>query len=202
MDDETKSTCPMLASQERKGSVEEVLLDNRRLYIYGEINTVSAQELVKAIRYLNIKNTTDPIILEINSGGGDVCSGFAIVNAIKQSQAKIITVINGIAASMAGIISVAGDVRVVMPNSWWMAHDVSGGITGDYSKKVEYRAAWLQRHWKQLESHLKTFTKLTVKDIEQARNGELWLDYKECCKKKVTDYIIMKTENNFKAVKK
>lgn len=191
-----KATCPFLTTKESIPPVEQLLLEKRRLFLYGEINPESAVTVIKNIKYLNYLTTEEPILLEIYSGGGSVSAGFAIINAIKQSQARVITAIAGVAASMAGLISVSGDVRTVYPHAWWMAHDMSGGISGDYSKKVEYRSEWVKESWKQIEAHLKNHTKLNKKDLEIARNGELWLTYKQCCDKKIADYCIMKTADN------
>jgi ATP-dependent protease ClpP protease subunit len=90
---------------------------------------------------------------------------------------------------MAGLISIVGKERYITKNAVWMGHDMSGGITGDYSGKVEYRADFIKKEWKMIENHLKSYTKLTDKEIETLRNGELWLQPEECLVKGIVDKI-------------
>jgi len=167
----------------------DILIKNRELFLYEAVNEVSVIRLIKEIKALNYKNHK-PITLWINSPGGSTTCGLALINIMRAVKSDIITIINAQACSMASQISVAGNVRKIVHNGEWMAHDMSGGITGDYSNKVKYRAKWIEKHYKMLEDNYKKFTKLTSKDLEIARNGELWLDAKECFDKGIVDEII------------
>jgi ATP-dependent Clp protease protease subunit len=167
----------------------DILIKHRELFLYEEVTEESVARLIKEIKALNYVNH-NPITLWINSPGGSTTNGLALINVMLSIEADIITIINTQACSMASQISIAGDKRKMMYNSEWMAHDMSGGITGDYSNKVKYRAQWLEKHYKILEDNYKRFTKLTDKDLEIARNGELWLNAEECLEKGIIDEII------------
>jgi len=169
--------------------VDDILLKNRKLFLYGEISSLTIQPIVKSLIALNILNT-EPIYLFINSPGGSVSDGFALVDTIKSLKTPVYTVIIGEACSMGGLISIVGDERLMTKNSFFMAHDMRGGIHGDYSGKVEYRADFIKKCWKMIEDHLKTYTKLTTQDLVILRNGELWLTPQECLNKSVIDRII------------
>jgi len=179
-----------LQDKEIKGSIDAILLDKRRIYLVGGIDYKAALEINKTLRALDVINQ-DPIFIEINSVGGCIQSAFSIVNTMSQLTSQVVTVINGYACSAATLISVAGNLRVICENSVWMAHDMSGGISGDYSQKVIDRVDWIKKNWKQIEDHYKKYTKLTEKQVSEARTGELWLDYKKCEKAGITDYLLV-----------
>ena len=167
---------------------DEILLQNRELFLYDKVDNELIEKLIKQIKALNLINKK-PITLWINSPGGATACGLGLINTIRLSKAKIITIINSRACSMASLISVVGHVRKIMPNGVWMAHDMASGVS-DYSGKIKYRAEWLEKHYNQLENVYKTYTNLTQKDLQIARNGELWLTPTECLKKGIVDEII------------
>jgi ATP-dependent Clp protease protease subunit len=170
-------------------NIDDSILKTREVYLYDHINEKSVLKLIKEIKTLDAINKK-PIKLWINSPGGTTVDGLALINIIRSLQSKIITIINGEACSMASQISVAGDMRYMYENSWWMAHDMKGGINGDYTGKVIYRAKWLEQHYQYLIDSYRKFTKLTDKDLELAKNGELWLNAEQCLKKGIIDKIL------------
>lgn len=96
---------------------------------YGEYWGVSAKEFAEALDALP-SNITE-IRLHINSPGGDVFDGVAIVNALRAHPAKIVAVVDGIAASAASFIACAADETVMAPNSELMIHDAWGLCVGN-----------------------------------------------------------------------
>ncbi len=181
MNEENKQKAPF--------NLEEEIFNQRELFLFNPVNNDSILKLIKEIKILDNENKK-PIKLWINSPGGSTVAGLALINIMKSVKSKIITIINNEACSMASQISVAGDERYIVRNGSWMAHDMRGGIDGDYSAKVEYRAKRLKQHYKQLEQIYKKYTKLTEKDLIIARNGELWLNASQCLKKGIVDKII------------
>ncbi len=180
---------PIKTRNTQELKVDDILLKHRRLFLYDEVNAEKMEKLVKQLFVLDGLNHK-PIYLYINSPGGSINDGFSLINIMRFLKSPVITIINTEACSMGGLISVAGKQRFMTRNSFWMAHDMRGGIWGDYSGKVEYRADYIKKCWKMIETHLKTYTKLTAQDLQQARNGELWLTAEECLKKGVIDKIL------------
>lgn len=170
--------------------INQVIFENRRIFIYEAITDKLASHVNKKIITMDCLDNTKPIILEINSGGGSCTAGWSIVNTMKAVKSPIISIINGEACSMASIISVVAQKRFIYANSKWMAHDMSGGIDGDYSSKVEARAEMIKQSWVEIERHYKKYTKLNKEDILKARNKELWLGPEECYKKGIVDSYI------------
>lgn len=169
--------------------IDDVLLKSRKVFLYGEVSVTSMLAVIKKLMVLNGLNHK-PIYLFVNSPGGSVHDGFALIDTIKSLKAPVYIVLIGYACSMGGLISIVGNKRYMTKNSWWMGHDMSGGIRGDYSGKIQYRADYVNKTWNMIENHLKTYTKLTKQDLLTLRNGELWLNPQECLKKGIIDKII------------
>jgi ATP-dependent Clp protease protease subunit len=174
--------------------IDQILLRSRNLFLFGAIDEPLAKTLIKEILALNILNKLEhentPILIRINSGGGQISAGLSIIDAIKYVKAPIMTLISGEACSMAGLISVMGDKRIMTKNSMWMAHPPAGGVRHDYFQFEKDRIRSLELYEKIIEQILKKQTKLTRTEIKKAKNGELWLDAKECKKKGIVDHII------------
>lgn len=167
---------------------ENSVLKDRELFLTGSVDNKATELLIKKIKALD-KLNHKPIKLYINSGGGSVHAGFALINVMKEVKSKIITIINTQACSMAGLISISGDERYIAENGFWMGHDMSGGIYGDYSAKVEARGEYIKKLWVILADHIKGHSDLETKDINHLRNKELWLTAEECVDKGIVDKI-------------
>lgn len=177
-----------------KFDVDQFLLSKRYIFLFGDVNEDSATTIVKQILALD-KQSGKPLLLWINSRGGSVDDGFAIIDAIKSARSSVLTIIMGQACSMAGIISVAGDKRFMTDNSVWMAHDLAGGIRGDYTTKVLDRATFLKHEQARLHKFLKEHTKLTDSEIIKGQHGELWLYPDDCKMKGIIDEIVRPIKN-------
>ncbi|HEY9315796.1 head maturation protease, ClpP-related [Williamsia sp.] len=106
------------------------------LFIYDVIDEwfgVSAEMLARDLAALD----TTEITVRINSPGGNVFEGIAILNALRGHKAKITTVIDGLAASAASFIAMAGDEIVMGRNSEMMIHDASGICIGNAKEMAD-----------------------------------------------------------------
>lgn len=102
-----------------------------RIYDYidpdGGYWGISANEFAEA---LQAAGDVADIVLRINSGGGSVWDGLAILNTLRSQDAKVTAYVDGVAASAASFIAVACDEVVMMPNSRLMIHDALGLCIG------------------------------------------------------------------------
>ena len=144
-----------------------------RIDIFSDIDPyfgVSAEAFLAELKMIR----TDEIELHINSGGGEVFDGIAIMNSLKDHPARVTVVVDGLAASAASFIAVGGADHLVMQESatlmiheaWTLAMGdsqaiektaaeldrVSGIIAGIYAKKAgtpveEWRAAMRDESW-------------------------------------------------------
>ena len=96
---------------------------------WGEFWGVSAKEFVAALD--EIPERVDEIHLHINSPGGDVFDGLAILNALRNHPARVVAIVDGIAASAASFIAVGADELIMARNSELMIHDAWGLCVGN-----------------------------------------------------------------------
>jgi ATP-dependent protease ClpP protease subunit len=100
------------------------------LYIYDEIGYwgTTAAGLVAELSQLQGVTQID---VHVNSPGGDVFDGLAIMNCLRAHAASVTTYVDGLAASIASVIAMAGDRIVMGPHSQLMIHEASGLCIGD-----------------------------------------------------------------------
>lgn len=102
------------------------------IMLYGQVGegrSVDSNRVVSELFALSDQGCK--IEVRINSQGGDVFSGMAIYNALRQSKEDITIYIDGVAASIAGIIALCGKPLYVSPYAKLMLHSVSGGTYGN-----------------------------------------------------------------------
>jgi len=99
------------------------------LWIYSEIGMwgITAEGLVSELATLSVADIT----VHVNSPGGDVFDGIAIMNALRDHPAKVTVQVDALAASIASVIAQAGDEVVMGRNSMMMIHNASGFAMGE-----------------------------------------------------------------------
>ncbi|MEN1784968.1 MAG: ATP-dependent Clp protease proteolytic subunit [Bacteroidota bacterium] len=128
----------------KKGKVQEQiqerLLEERKIFLWGMVNDDSAKHVVDRLLYLDLLGDQE-IQLIINSPGGYVTSGFTIYDTIKQIKSPVSTVCSGLAASMGSILLSVGKKgrRFIQPHAKVMIHQPSGGAQGQASN-IEIQA--------------------------------------------------------------
>jgi ATP-dependent Clp endopeptidase proteolytic subunit ClpP len=90
---------------------------------------VSAKEFASALDEL--PDSINEIRLHINSPGGEVFEGIAILNALRSHSARVVAVVDGLAASAASFVAAGADETVMAPNSELMIHDAWGLCVGN-----------------------------------------------------------------------
>ena len=167
------------------------LLEQRVLYIDGDIDDDLAQRIIESLIKLDMVNHKD-ITMYINSGGGSVTSGLAIYDAMNMVKSDISTVCIGRCASMASILLINGakDKRFILPNGEIMVHEVSSYSSGkvtemqdklDHSKSLNYKL------WKIIASK----TKKSMKDIKrEATRKDSWMTATAAVKYGFVDKVI------------
>jgi len=106
-----------------------------------------------------------PLVIEINSPGGNVWDGLAIYNMLRGRQAPVTTRVVGIAASIASIIALAGDTVEIADAALFMIHDPSGMVAGT-SEEMRKMADALDQHAEVLAG---IYSKVTGRPTSQIR---------------------------------
>ena len=119
-------------SGERSFDIYSRLLEDRVIFLSGEINDDVANLVVAQLIYLESKDPTKDISLYINSPGGSVSAGLAIYDTMNYIRCDVSTICIGLAASMGAFLLSSGTKgkRYALPNSEIMIHQVLAGAQG------------------------------------------------------------------------
>ena len=125
----------------------DLLLENRIVFLQGEIHTGNANELVMKLLYLQSENKKKPINFYLNSPGGDVIATMAIYDVMQIMSCPVATFCVGQAASGAAVLLAGGTKgsRFCLPNSRVMIHQPHGGVGGQVSD-IEIQADEILRN--------------------------------------------------------
>lgn len=127
-------------------TAEVLNLDNKRVVrLMQQVDMNIAETIQQQIIDLNAEDAKTPIVLLIESPGGDVMAGGKILDAIKMSKAPIHAQIVGICASMAAIIAVHCDKIYMTQGSWLLWHNASLQTGGDIRMVKEWMEFFLKR---------------------------------------------------------
>ena len=130
---------------ERAYDIYSRLLEDRIIFLSGEVTDESANSIVAQLIFLEAKDATKDISLYINSPGGSVTAGMAIYDTMNYIKCDVSTICIGMAASMGAFLLSSGakGKRFALPNSEIMIHQPLGGASGQ-ATDVMIRAKLLQ----------------------------------------------------------
>lgn len=157
--------------------------------LYGEVNDKSASHVVAAIHAANAAKSSNPILLFINSGGGDVLAGGRIVDAITASRRPVYTVNVSLAASMAAIIFSYGQKRFCLPHAITMFHDASMAWQGD-ADKLTSRLSIFNSLMRSYNAHIAELLGASVEQIDAHEHVEWWISPNECVESHLCTAVI------------
>lgn len=158
---------PIARASPSRMPMTNALLHHRILFLREEVSAETANLLVAQLLLLDADDHEAQIDLYINSPGGSVVDGMAIVDAMQCIQAPVSTICIGQAASMAAWILAAGTRgrRVATPHAEIMLHQVSAGFKGQ-AADVRVQADRIQRTQ---ESLVRLFAGWTGQDTDRIR---------------------------------
>ncbi len=145
----------------------EILLKHRILFLSEEINAQTSNRLISQLLLLDADDSEQRIDFYINSPGGAVSDGLAIIDTIRCIQAPVSTICLGKAFSMAAWILAAGmkGQRYATPHSEMMIHQLAAGFQGE-AGDIEVYARRILRQQEQL---IAMFSQWTGRPVEQIR---------------------------------
>ncbi|MCA9191896.1 MAG: ATP-dependent Clp protease proteolytic subunit [Planctomycetales bacterium] len=133
--------------RQRQLTLGDLLLENRIVFLQGEIHTGNANEVVMKLLYLQSENRKKDIHFYINSPGGDVIATLAIYDTMQILTCPVATYCVGQAASGAAVLLAGGTKgkRYCLPHSRVMVHQPAGGVSGQVSD-IEIQANEILRY--------------------------------------------------------
>lgn len=187
---------PMVIDQkgnnERSYDIYSRLLEDRIIFLNGEINDAVANTIIAEMIYLEGKNPDKDIFLYINSPGGSVSSGFAIYDTMNYIKCDVSTICVGMAASMGAFLLSSGTKgkRFALPNSEIMIHQPLGGTQGQASD-IAIQARHMQKTKEKLNSILSQNTGKSIKTIEKDTDRDNYMSAEEAKEYGLVDQIFI-----------
>jgi len=127
---------PMVIEQSAKGErsfdIFSRMLKDRVIFINGAISTEMSHVIVAQMLFLESENSDKDISLYVNSGGGEVTAGLAILDTMQFIKCDVQTIVMGHACSMGSLLASSGTKgkRSILPRARHMIHQVSSGSKG------------------------------------------------------------------------
>ena len=166
-------------------------LDQRKIFLWGEVNDDSAKDIVSKLFYLESEKPGEPITFFIDSPGGVVSSGFSILDTMNLISSPVYTVCMGLAASMGSILLSGGEKgsRYIYPLGEVMIHQPSMG-------SLRATAADIEIETRQILKTKELSAKILSKNCGQTKNRiykdfdrDHWMDSEESIKYGIVDKI-------------
>ncbi|MCB4940260.1 ATP-dependent Clp protease proteolytic subunit ClpP [Streptococcus mutans] len=181
---------------ERSYDIYSRLLKDRIIMLTGPVEDNMANSIIAQLLFLDAQDNTKDIYLYINSPGGSVSAGLAIVDTMNFIKSDVQTIVMGIAASMGTIVASSGakGKRFMLPNAEYLIHQPMGGTGGGTQQSdMAIAAEQLLKIRKKLEKILSDNSGKTIKQIHKDAERDYWMDAKETLKYGFIDEIM---ENN------
>ena len=176
---------------ERSYDIYSRLLEDRIVFISGEIDDNTANTVVAELIYLEAKNPDKDICVYINSPGGSVTAGMAIYDTMRYVKCDVSTICVGLAASMGAFLLAAGTKgkRFCLPNSEVMIHQPLGGAQGQASD-IEITAKHIIGTKKKMIKMLSENTGQPIEKVEKEVDRDYFMNAKEAVSYGIVDKVI------------
>ncbi len=179
--------------RQRQMTLGDLLLENRIVFLQGEIYTGNANELVMKLLYLQSENRRKDIHFYLNSPGGSVTATLAIYDTMQMLSCPVATYCVGEAASGAAVLLAGGTKgkRYALPHSRVMVHQPLGGVGGQVSD-IEIQAREILRYRDVLNEILSKHTGQPVDKIAKDTDRDFFLSPEEAKEYGLVDDILTK----------
>ncbi len=180
---------------ERSYDIYSRLLEDRIVFISGEIDDATANTVVAELIYLEAKNPEKDICVYINSPGGSVTAGMAIYDTMQYVKCDVSTICVGLAASMGAFLLAAGTKgkRFCLPNSEVMIHQPLGGAQGQASD-IEITANHIVKTKKKMTEMLSKNTGQPLSKVAKDVDRDYYMTAEEAVKYGLVDKVINRTK--------
>ena len=188
---------PMVVEQTNRGErsydIFSRLLEDRVVFLTGEVTDVTADLVVAQLMYLESKGDDKDISLYINSPGGSVTAGMAIYDTMNYIKCDVETICVGMAASMGAFLLSSGakGKRFALPNSEIMIHQPLGGAQGQASD-IAIQAEHILKIKKRMNTILSRNCNQPLEKIEKDVDRDHYMTADEALKYGLIDRVFEK----------
>ena len=178
---------------ERSFDIYSRLLRDRIIRVGGEIEPNMANSIVAQLLFLESENPNADISMYINSPGGDVSAGWAIMDTMQYIKAPVSTIGMGLVASMGSVLLAAGEKgkRFVLPNTQVMIHQPMAGAQGQITD-MEIQLNQFQKNKKSLVKQMAEFTGRKEKEVFDAMERDNWMTPAEAKEFGLIDNVLVR----------
>lgn len=171
--------------------IQDELYQRREIQLTGDIDAESVNSVILQLRYLQAQDPEREIVVYINSPGGSVPDGLALIDVMGALSCPIKTVCLGTAASMAALVFASGNERHITEHSRVMIHDplLAGGVGGS-ALKVDALARDLMHTREVTAKILAERTGHTLEEVFEKTAQDTYFDAQEALKWGLADRII------------
>lgn len=197
MDKEKSALVPYIVEQtsrgERSYDIYSRLLEDRIIFLSGEIDDAVANTVVAQLIYLEAKDPSKDISLYINSPGGSVSAGLAIYDTMNYIKCDVSTICIGMAASMGAFLLSSGQKgkRYALPNSEIMIHQPLGGAQGQASD-IKIAAEHILKTKQKLNTILSQNSGKPLAEIERDTDRDNYLSAQQAQEYGLIDKVFYK----------
>ena len=167
---------------ERSYDIYSRLLKDRIIMLTGPVEDNMVNSVIAQLLFLDAQDNTKDIYLYVNTPGGSVSAGLAIVDTMNFIKSDVQTIVMGVAASMGTIIASSGakGKRFMLPNAEYLIHQPMGGAgSGTQQTDMAIVAEHLLRTRNTLEKILAENSGKSVEQIHKDAERDYWMSAQE-----------------------
>ncbi len=173
--------------------IRKKLLEERKIYLWNQVDDHSAQDVVEQMLYLEWQDPGKEITLYINSPGGSVTSGMAILDTMNMISSDVRTVCMGMAASFGAVLLAVGTKgkRYALPHSRVMIHQplISGQIVAPASD-IKIHSEQIKKSRDELNRILAEATGKTLEQLEEDTDRDKFMTAEESREYGLVDHVM------------
>ena len=177
---------------ERAYDIYSRLLKDRIIMLSGEVNDQMANSVIAQLLFLDAQDSEKDIYLYINSPGGVITSGLAMLDTMNFIKSDVQTIAIGMAASMASVLLAGGTKgkRFALPNSTILIHQPSGGAQGQQTE-IEIAAEEILKTRRKMNQILADATGQTIEQIKKDTERDHYMSAQEAKDYGLIDDIVV-----------
>lgn len=175
----------------REMTIDELLLENRVVFLIGEINHVSAARVMMQMLYLENQKRGSEINFYINSPGGAVDDTLALYDTMRFMSSPVATYCLGRAYSGAALLLTAGakGKRFVLPHAKVMIHQPYGGITGQ-AEDIKIQAEQIIKSKNELIRIISNHTGRSIEEVRRDSERDKYFTAEEAVRYGLVDEVL------------
>ena len=180
---------------ERSYDIFSRLLNDRIIFLGEEVSPATAQLVIAQLLFLESEDPDKEIFLYLNTPGGSITDGLAIVDTMNYIKCPVSTICVGMAASMGSVLLASGEKgkRLATPNSEILIHQplIGGGLSGQ-STEIKIVSDHLVKTREKLNKILSEKTGQTIEKINEDTERDHYMTAQEALEYGIIDSIIEK----------